>query len=55
MTEVLEQGVLYLVQHRRRDDGLEQPVVEGGEQEVAGDDGDQDVGVEGGDADRRHP
>jgi hypothetical protein len=53
--EVLEQRALHLVQHRRRDRRLEQPVVEGGEQEVAGDDGDQDVGVESGDADRRHP
>ena len=30
-------------------------LVEGGEDEVARDDGDEDVGVESGDADRAHP
>ncbi|MGH9150844.1 MAG: hypothetical protein ACRD03_00225 [Acidimicrobiales bacterium] len=40
VAEVLEQGALHLVQNRRRHHGLEPPVVEGGEQEVAGGDGD---------------
>lgn len=50
--ELLDQGALDLLEHRRRDDRLEEPKIEGGEQEVAANDRDERVGVEDDNGDR---
>lgn len=47
----VDQGALYLVEHLRRHDRLEDASIEGGEQEIAGDNRDQEVGVDDGNAD----